>query len=75
MLNLDCTRATINYHWWNQLALLGPKYGYFANAAKTWLVMKGKHLEAATAAFADTGVKVTSEGRPYLELPLVHKNS
>ena len=52
--------------WWSQLASLGPKYGYFANAAKTWLVTKGKHLEAATAAFTDTAVKVTSEGRPYL---------
>ena len=34
--------------WWSQLASLGPKYGYFANAAKTWLITKGKpHLEAA----------------------------
>ena len=52
--------------WWSQLALLGPKYGYFPNAAKTWLITKEMHLAAATSAFADTGIKVTSEGRPYL---------
>ena len=52
--------------WWDQLNSLGPKYGYFTNACKTWLVTKKNHLSSATEAFADTDVKVTSEGRPYL---------
>ena len=52
--------------WWSQLTSQGPKYGYFANATKTWLVTKGKHLVTATASFANTGVQVTSDGRPYL---------
>lgn len=26
--------------WWDRLAKLGPSFGYFANAAKTWLVTK-----------------------------------
>lgn len=52
--------------WWSHLSSQGPKYGYFANATKTWLVTKEKHLATATASFADTGVQVTSEGRPYL---------
>ena len=42
------------------------KYGYFTNASKTWLVSKEDCLSSAAAAFADTDVKVTSEGRPYL---------
>ena len=52
--------------WWSQLSTQGPKYGYFANATKTWLVTKVKHYVTATASFADTGVQVTSKGRPYL---------
>ena len=52
--------------WWDQLNTLGPKFGYFTNPSKTWLVTKEDHLSAASAAFADTDVKVTSEGRPYL---------
>ena len=60
--------------WWSQLSTQGPKYGYFANATKTWLVTKVKHLATATASFADTGVQVTSGARPYLGLLLVLKS-
>ena len=59
-------RITRLREWWNELASLGPKFGYFTNATKTWLVTKEKHLTLATASFANTGVQVTSEGRPYL---------
>ena len=52
--------------WWEKLTIQGPKYGYFPNAIKTWLVTKEKHHSEATAVFNDTEVKVTSEGRPYL---------
>ena len=50
--------------WWDQLNTLGPKYGYYANASKTWLVTKKDFLPKAEAAFEDTGVRITSEGRP-----------
>ncbi|XP_064400133.1 uncharacterized protein LOC135346443 [Halichondria panicea] len=52
--------------WWTNLSTLGPKFGYFPNPQKTWLVTKEKHLSSATTLFANTGVQVTSEGRPYL---------
>ncbi len=26
--------------WWNQLKEVGPKYGYYPKAAKTWLIVK-----------------------------------
>ena len=44
----------------------GPSYGYFVNTSKTWLVIKEQYHEKATAVFASTGVKITSNGRPYL---------
>ena len=34
---------------WSQLASQGPKFGYFANATKIWLVTKEKHHATATA--------------------------
>ena len=33
--------------WWSQLASQGPKFGYFPNAAKTWLVTKEIHHATA----------------------------
>ena len=59
-------RITTLREWWDQLNSLGPKFGYFTNACKTWLVTKENCLSTAVEAFADTDVKVTSEGRPYL---------
>lgn len=49
--------------WWDQLNTFGPKFGYFTNPSKTRLVAKGTSLFHAVAAFADMGLKVTSEGR------------
>ena len=54
------------HKWSDQLNSLGPKFGYFTNACKTWLVTKENCLSTAVEAFADTDVKVTSTGRPYL---------
>ena len=52
--------------WWDKICSLGPAYGYFPNATKTWLVTKKDYLPAATAIFTGTNVNVTSEGRPLL---------
>ena len=46
------------HSWWNQLLRCGPEYGYFANAAKTWLIVKQEHLPLATELFADSGVQI-----------------
>ncbi len=56
--------------WWDELLSVGPAYGYHANAPKTWLITKPEHLASAQAAFAGTQVNITSEGRPYLGVPL-----
>ena len=52
--------------WWDKLASEGPTFGYFANRSKTWLVAKDGYLEEASALFADSGVNITPNGRPYL---------
>lgn len=61
------TGTTANLRsWWDEISTIGPSFGYFDNATKTWLVVKPEHLSEAVAAFANTNVNVTSEGRPYL---------
>ena len=52
--------------WWNHLATLGPAFGYFANAPKTWLLTKHHLVSEARNIFQGTQVNVTSVGRPYL---------
>ena len=54
------------HEWWDHLITLGPHFGYFAKASKTWLVTKENCLSTAAMTFADTNMKITSEGRPYL---------
>ena len=52
---------------------MGPAFGYFANAAKTWLLTKDKFLNQAKILFQDTQVNITSYGRPYLGAALGFK--
>ena len=52
--------------WWDEISTSGPGFGYFPNAPKTWLVTKEGLHDAAVSIFANTGVSVTSNGRPYL---------
>ena len=44
----------------------GPRYGYIVNVSKTWLVVKEPSHVAAVALFQDTGIKITTDGRPLL---------
>ena len=52
--------------WWEYLAGLGPSYGYFPNAAKTWLLTKPDYITQAKSIFPDTKVNSTCDGRPHL---------
>jgi len=56
--------------WWDRLAAIGPDFGYYPNASKTWLIVKPSSEELAKEAFAGTGVNITTEGRPYLGTPI-----
>ena len=56
--------------WWDTLASRGPRYGYFANSNKTWLVVKESVEVEAKNLFCGTNISITSHGRPYLGAPL-----
>ena len=52
--------------WWDDLAKIGPDYGYFPNANKTRLLVKDHLVAEATELFKDTGIHVCTEGTHYL---------
>ena len=52
--------------WWDRILAIGPDYGYYPNASKTWLIVKEANLEEATALFQGTGVSITVEGKRQL---------
>ena len=37
------SRLETIHSWWLQLVSEGPKYGYFVNSPKTWLLVKDQH--------------------------------
>jgi len=61
-----CGEISLLRQWWDKLSILGPPFGYFPNASKTWLVVKEQFLKRAQLIFADTCVNVTTDGRPHL---------
>ena len=61
--------------WWDKLTDIGPRYGYFPNPSKTWLIVKPEYMEDAEAIFNNTGVKFTTDGHVYLfVVPMYHPN-
>ena len=56
--------------WWDRLCAIGPLFGYHPNATKTWLITKEDLHAEAKNVFKDTDIQITTEGRPYLGVPL-----
>ena len=52
--------------WWMKLESRGPDYGYVTNAEKSVLLVKPSKMEEAKALFADTSIKVVSDGYRHL---------
>ena len=52
--------------WWDNIHKIGPEYGYLANPTKNWLIVKEEYLSAASEAFQNTRVHITSQGKRYL---------
>jgi len=51
---ISCLRS-----WWDDIVTHGPSFGYFANASKTWLVVKPTFRDEASGIFGDTNIKIT----------------
>ena len=52
--------------WWDILCAMGPRLGYFVNAAKTWIIVRDSELELAQKLFQGTAIKITSVGQCHL---------
>ena len=52
--------------WWEKLCTLGPKFGYYPEASKSWLIVKPKHKGAAATVFNNSKINITTEGKRHL---------
>ena len=52
--------------WWDKLSELGPGFGYFPEATKSWIIVKEQYEDLAKEVFGGTGVKITNEGKRHL---------
>ena len=52
--------------WWDHLVQIGPEYGYYPNAPKTWLIVREESFSQAIQVFQDSGVFITKEGKRHL---------
>ena len=53
--------------YWDVLTYLGPKYGYFPKAEKSFLIVKYQHVDLANKVFQHSNVKITTNGERHLE--------
>ena len=56
------------------MANRGPSFGYHPNGSKTYLVVKQEYEEVAKAAFIDTDVHITTQGKRHLGAALGSKS-
>ena len=45
---------------------MGPRYGYYVNPPKTWLLVKEQFKDSAQELFGKYGIQITTQGRPLL---------
>ena len=52
--------------WWNTLCRLGPKFGYFPEGSKSWIIVRENAKERAQTIFDNTKIKITTDGQRHL---------
>ena len=52
--------------WWEKLNDIGPAFGYYPNAEKSWLVVKDEHVKVAEELFSPHKVNLTTAARKHL---------
>ena len=52
--------------WWNILCRLGPKFGYFPEGSKSWIIVRENAKEHAQTIFNKTKMKLTTDGQRHL---------
>ena len=55
---------------WEQLCKLEPKFGYFLEATKSWLIVEVNTEDKATEIFGGRGAQITIDGKRDLEASL-----
>ena len=55
------------FNWWVAVLEEGPKFGYYVNESKSWLILKNKELlPQAEELFINSEIKITIEGKRHL---------
>ena len=52
--------------WWDELRRLGPKFGFYPEGCKSWLVIRKTAKGRAESIFKLINIKITTEGKRYL---------
>ena len=53
-------------NFWDKLAAIGPKYGYFPKSTKSYLIVKKNCLKDAKIIFTNAKINITTDGRKRL---------